>query len=58
MDSYSGSEPRLFISFRLGIEPNGQPSQLSAEEERIETNDSFINAPSVAKFPQKVGITQ
>ena len=27
MDSYSGSEPRKFISFHLGEEKNGQPTQ-------------------------------
>ena len=29
MDSYSGSEPRKFISFHLGEENNGQPAQES-----------------------------
>ena len=46
MDSYSGSEPRLFISFRLDNEFNGQPLQLSAAEERMETNESFVTASS------------
>ena len=32
MDSYSGSEPRLLISFRLGNETNGQPLQLNDEK--------------------------
>ena len=27
MDSYSGSQPRKFISFQLGEEKNGQPTQ-------------------------------
>ena len=45
MDSYSGSEPRLFISFRLGIELNGQPTQ-SLVEERMDTSESFVTAIS------------
>ena len=52
MDSYSGSEPRLFISFRLGDESNGQPPQLVAEEEKMDTTDSFVTASStVNNFP-------
>ena len=31
MDSYSGSEPRKFISFHLGKENIGQPQQTSCE---------------------------
>ena len=46
MDSYSGSEPRLFISFRLGNEPKGQPLQLVTEEERMDTTDSVVTASS------------
>ena len=38
MDSYSGSEPRKFISFHLGKENVGQPQQTSCEPES-ETND-------------------
>ena len=45
MDSYSGSEPRLFISFRLGDELNGQPTQ-SLVEERMDTSESFVTAIS------------
>ena len=47
MDSYSGSEPRFFISFYLGNETSGQPPQSSVEEERMETSDSFVSALSV-----------
>ena len=46
MDSYSGSEPRLFISFRLGNETNGQPLQLNDEKERMEASDSFVMVSS------------
>ena len=35
MDSYSGSEPRKFISFHLGKENIGQPQQPSCEPESI-----------------------
>ena len=61
MDSYSGSEPRLFISFRLGNEQTDQPSQPSTEEERMETNESFVTAPSKDEFSpesEKVAGTQ
>ena len=51
MDSYSGSEPRLFISFRLDNEFNDQPLQLNAEEERMETSESFVTASSHAENP-------
>ena len=51
MDSYSGSEPRLFISFRLDNEFNGQPLQLSAGEERMETSESFVTASSHVENP-------
>ena len=41
MDLYSGSQPRLFISFRLDNESNGQPIQLNTEgEERMDTSES------------------
>ena len=33
MDSYSGSEPRKFISFRLGKENIDQPQQTPVETE-------------------------
>ena len=46
MDSYSGSEPRLFISFRLGNESNGQPPKRGADEEKPESSDSFVTAAS------------
>ena len=61
MDSYSGSEPRLFISFRLGNEQTDQPSQASTEEERMETNESFVTAPSIDEVSperEKVAGTQ
>ena len=51
MDSYSGSEPRLFISFRLGNESNGQPPRHSADEEKIDSNDSFVTAASNTESP-------
>ena len=35
MDSYSGSEPRKFISFHLGKEDIGQPQQTSCDPEPI-----------------------
>ena len=58
MDSYSGSEPRLFISFRLGDESNGQPLQLVAEEEKMDTTDSFVTASStVNNFPTVKSMT-
>ena len=44
MDSYSGSEPRLFISFRLGNESNGQPPRRGADDEKMDSNDSFLTA--------------
>ena len=44
MDSYSGSEPRLFISFRLGNESNGQPRRRGADDEKMDSNDSFVTA--------------
>ena len=47
MDSYSGSEPRSFISFRSDNESNVQPLQLNAEmEERMDTSESFVTASS------------
>ena len=59
MDSFSGSEPRLFISFRLDNESNGRPLQLNAEcEERMDTSESFVTAsshigsPSLVRNPQ------
>ena len=59
MDSYSGSEPRLFISFRLDNESNGRPFQLNTEgEERMDTSESFVTAsshtgsPSLIRDPQ------
>ena len=61
MDSYSGSELRLFISFRLGNEHTDQPSQPSTEEERMETNESFVTAPSIDEVSperEKVAGTQ
>ena len=45
MDSYSGSGPRLFVSFRLGNELNDQPTQ-SLVEERMDTSESFVTAIS------------
>ena len=51
MDSYSGSEPRLFISFHLDNEFNDQPLQLNAEEERMETSESFVTASPHAGSP-------
>ena len=44
MDSYSGSEPRLFISFHLGNESNGQPPRRGADDEKMDSNDSFVTA--------------
>ena len=44
MDSYSGSEPRLFISFRLGNESNDQPPRRGADDEKMDSNDSFVTA--------------
>ena len=52
MDSYSGSEPRLFVSFRLGNESNSQPLQLNTEaEERMDTSESFVTASSQIESP-------
>ena len=55
MDSYSGRQPRLFISFRLDNESNGQPLQLNTEsEERMDTSESYITASShIASPPLK-----
>ena len=39
MDSYSGSEPRKFISFHLGEEKNGQPTQ---EPESVESTTESL----------------
>ena len=44
MDSYSGSEPGLFISFRLGNESNGQPPRRGADDEKMDINDSLVTA--------------
>ena len=55
MDSYSGSEPRLFISFRLGNESNGQPLQVAADEEKMDTSDSFVTAVSNVGNPSPTG---
>ena len=55
MDSYSGSEPRLFISFRLGNESNGQPLQIAADEEKMDTSDSFVTATSNVGNPSPTG---
>ena len=51
MDSYSGSEPRLFISFHLGKESNGQPPKRGADEEKMDSADSFVTAASNAENP-------
>ena len=55
MDSNSGSEPRLFISFRLGNESDGQPLQIAADEERMDTSDSFVTAASNVENPSPTG---
>ena len=55
MDSYSGSEPRLFISFRLGNESNGQPLQVAADEEKMDTSVSFVTAASNVGNPSPTG---
>ena len=59
MDTFSGSEPRLFISFRLDNESNGRPLQLNEEgEDRMDTSESFVTAsshtgsPSLVRNPQ------
>ena len=49
MDSNSGSEPRSFVSFRLGNESNDQPTHLHTEE-RMETSESFVTAISDANM--------
>ena len=49
MDSYSGSEPRLFISFRLGNESNDQPPRRGIDEAKMDRNDSFVTAASNAE---------
>ena len=55
MDLYSGSQPRLFISFRLDNESNGQPIQLNTEgEERMDTSESYITASSHIASPPLV----
>ena len=51
MVSYSGREPRLFISFCLGNESNGQPPKRVADEEKMDGNDSFVTAASTAENP-------
>ena len=51
MDSYSGSEPRLFISFRLGNESNDQPPRRGIDEKKMDSNDSFVTAASNAERP-------
>ena len=51
MDSFSGSEPRLFISFRLGNESNDQPPRRGIDEEKVDSNDSFVTAASNAERP-------
>ena len=51
MDSYSGSEPRLFISFRLGNESNDQPPRRGIDEEKMDSNDSFVTTASNAERP-------
>ena len=55
MDSYSGSEPRLFISFRLGNESNDQPPRRGIDEEKMDSNDSFVTAASNAERPLTKG---
>ena len=44
MVSYSGSEPRKFISFHLGEEKNGQPAQ---ESGIIEPEDNSVQAAAM-----------
>ena len=51
MDTYSGSEPRLFISFRLGNESNDQPPRFGIDEEKMDSSDSFVTAASNAERP-------
>ena len=51
MDSFSGSERRLFISFRLGNESNDQPPRRGIDEEKMDSNDSFVTAASNTERP-------
>ena len=41
MDFYAGSQPRSFISFRLGEILNGQPAQNT--EENMETSQTGVD---------------
>ena len=57
MDSYSGSEPRLFISFRLGNESNGQPPRRGADDEKMDSNDSFVTAIATTENQPSVDVS-
>ena len=48
MDSYSGSEPRKFISFHLGKENIGQPQQTSCEPEPITSPKQLASNETLA----------
>ena len=48
MDSYSGSEPRKFISFHLGKKNIGQPQQTSCEHESITNPEQLASNETLA----------
>ena len=48
MDSHAGSQPRSFISFRLGETANGQPTQLGEKE--METDQLSDDVTDQASF--------
>ena len=46
MDLFAGSEPRKFISFRLGKESNGQTPQTSLETDNVTEIPPVIQSTS------------
>ena len=46
MDIFAGSEPREFISFRLGKESNGQPTRTESESNSNGETSMITNPPA------------
>ena len=51
MDIFAGSEPRLFISFRLENETTGQPAQ-DMEEKMDTSSPNLVRREAVEEFIQ------
>ena len=58
MDSYSGSEPRIFISFHLGEEKNGQPAQESGITEPEDNSVQAVTMETNLVTPSEQSVQQ